>query len=138
MSDEDKIAEYNRIQGVKKAYVHETAFEDGIRRKARRAKYGYVKTRPVKRQGDTPSGKSSVVSISQAQYHAYQLIIGFFKSSGKDEVAVEILRSVGVRKATIKALEKQELVWVTDKKQLKIWKRHFTCQEQMENYRATS
>jgi hypothetical protein len=120
MSDENRMAEYTRIYGVKKTLVHEKAdaialFKGALKRLSRNK-------RVVKREGDVPSLKGKTVTVTNAQYDAYKIITQYFTSSGKDTVRVKTLRDVGIRNATLKALEKQELIQISDE-QASLWRR---------------
>ncbi|MHA2039655.1 MAG: hypothetical protein ACW98X_24830 [Promethearchaeota archaeon] len=130
MNDSNKEAEYRRTIGVKETYVHETAYYDGLCKKAKHRKQT-SKKRIVLRQGHIPPGKGATVTISQAQWEAYTIITEVLASSKKDSIQIAHLRDVGIREATLKALSKSKLIEITEEA-VRLWKRTKTDQEIME------
>ena len=119
-----KIDEYKRILGVRKPMTHETAFEDGLKRKAklkqlrlrlRRKGMSVLVNRSVQREGEIPKDykENRVKTVTTPQKEAYDLICKAL-AIHKKGVSVQTLHGVGIRIATIKALMKQRLVQVKE------------------------
>jgi hypothetical protein len=112
MTDDNKIKEYRRMPGIKENYVHEKAYESGLLTAAfRRIKSNrrYVKRYQV------PEGKFyRTVKVTNAQYKAYMAIYNWCtkEDEGSDLRSIHrsTLETLGIRVATIKALEKLLLI----------------------------
>ena len=134
MSDENRLAEYTRVYGVKETLVHEKADSISLYKGAfKRLLRG---KRIVKREGDVPRDKGKTVTVTDAQYKAYTAIVESMDTLGKDTLLYKTLRDVGFRESTLKSLEKLKLITIHKKKTVTLWKRSVLPTNEMEKYRA--
>ena len=100
----------NTLYGYSQNYVHEKAYERAGRSQIRSNR------RLVIRRGDTPKGNErpayKTVAVTNSQHTAYTLISDWCKDMAT--IHWETLREVGIREATLKALEKKQLIQVND------------------------
>ena len=133
-TNEDKTAEYHRLYGVKTPHVHEKAFEISLYKKA--LKRQLLGRRITKRQGDIPKDKGCVVTITDSQHQTYTIIVESLIALEKDTIRLETLRTVGIRMATLKALEKAQLIQINNE-EVGLWTPEETALEIMEKHNQT-
>ena len=104
----------NTLYDYSQSYVHEKAYERGANSILSRRISN--KRRLVIRRGDTPKWNEKpayrTVAVTNSQHKAYILISDWCKDMAT--IHWDTLREVGIREATLKALEKKQLIQVND------------------------